>query len=151
MATDLSFYNCWSTDLHNGVHKLVGTAGVAGTHTLGIALSNTEPSLTHTVRANINELAAVGGYSALNLVNTGTVVDGVFRLTAPDPALWTSTGGFGGSECRYVVLFNDTPAGDPLIGFWQESLSSMGTAGSTWQLTWANGLIFASAPRGYLP
>jgi hypothetical protein len=93
----------------------------------------------------------VGGYAALTLANVGTVSAGVLTVTAADPALWTSTGGFGGSECRSLVLFNDMPAGDPLIGWWVEPLSHMNTAGSTWQVTREGGVVLTSGPHGLVP
>lgn len=87
-------------------------------HTFKFLLTNTAPDVaTHTVRADTGELATGGGYtsggvaSAMSVSRTG----GTAKLEAAD-AVFTASGGSIG-PFRYAVLYNDTAASDPLIGY----------------------------------
>lgn len=102
-------------DLGNKVHDLVGT-----NDTLKVALTNTAPNAaTHAVLADITELGAGNGYTAggIDTQNDGAESGGTLTVTSADTVVWTASGGTIG-PFRYVVLYNDTPAGDPLIGWW---------------------------------
>lgn len=115
MATYVK-YNVFVEHLAERVHNLQ-------TDTLRVALTNTAPNVaTHTVLANISQIAAGNGYTAggnqavqISSEQTG----GVYTLALNDPATWVATGGSIG-PFRYAVLYNDTPTSpaDPLIAFW---------------------------------
>jgi hypothetical protein len=98
---------------NNGVHNL-------GSHTLKVMFTNVAPVVSNTVRANLTEIAAGGGYPAGGLpvvVTASGQTGGLYKLEVDDIVL-TPTGPIG--PFRYVVLYNDTPTSpaDPLIGWW---------------------------------
>lgn len=114
-------YQDFVEQLGKGVHQLH-----AAGHTLKIALTNTAPNAaTHTVRADITELASGGGYTqnaaGLDIQNDYTEAAGTGTMTGVDVVITASGGTIG--PFRYVVLFNDTAAGDPLIGWWDYTSS----------------------------
>jgi len=111
-------YQDFVEQLGKGVHQLH-----AAGHTLKIALTNTAPNAaTHTVRADITELASGNGYTqnaaGLDIQNDYTESGGTGTLTGTDVVITASGGTVG--PFRYVVLFNDTPAApvDPVVGWW---------------------------------
>ncbi|MEO8247642.1 MAG: hypothetical protein ABI622_11065 [Chloroflexota bacterium] len=113
-----SKYQSFVTELGKGTHKL-HSAG----DTLKIALTNTAPNAaTHTVRADITELATGNGYTqngaGLDIQNDYTGAAGTGTLTGVDVVITAAGGSVG--PFRYVVLFNDTPGApvDPLVGWW---------------------------------
>jgi hypothetical protein len=115
MAAFVKYQN-FVEDLGNAVHDLVGTQ-----HTLKVALTNTAPNVaTHTVLADITEIAAGNGYSAggADTQNDGSESGGTLTVTGVDVTFTASGGAI--ANFRYVVLYNDTPASpaDPLIGYW---------------------------------
>lgn len=94
-----------------GVHNF-------GSHTFKVALTNTAPQLTNTVLADITQIAATGGYVAggysldsVVLTETG----GTAKVTIADEVI-TATGGSVG-PLRYAVIYNDSAASKPLVGF----------------------------------
>lgn len=110
-------FNCFVADRNNGVHNLASNA-------LKIMLTNVAPVATNTVRANLTEITAGGGYPAGGAavpVTSSAQTAGVYRLLADDIVITPSGAGFG--PFRYVVLYNDTPANDPLIGWWDRGTS----------------------------
>jgi hypothetical protein len=111
MPSLTKFYQ-FSEDLAHKVHNL-------GTDTLKVILSNTAPSLTNEVKADITELSTSGGYTAGGqslTVTTAAQTSGIYYLIAND-LTWTGSG--GGFSFRYAIVFNDTPTSpaDPLIGY----------------------------------
>lgn len=107
-------YQQFVEDLGNKVHDLVGT-----NDTLKVALTNAAPNAaTHAVLADITEIGAGNGYSAggADAQNDGSEAAGTLTVTGVD-VVFTAAGGTIG-PFRYAVLYNDTPAGDPLIGWW---------------------------------
>jgi hypothetical protein len=121
-------YEKFVEDFGNKVHDLFGT-----NDTLKVALTNTAPNVaTHTVLADITELSTANGYTAggVDTQNDGTRSGGVLSVTGVDVTdAWTATG--AGFTFRYAVLYNDTPAGDPLIGYWDYGSSQAVAAGET--------------------
>lgn len=112
-------YQCFAgIDLPNKVHDLLGTAG-ADADTLKVMLSNIAPNAaTHTVRADVGELSTANGYTSggQSIANVGTNSSGTITVAGSD-VTWTASGGSIG-PFQYVILYNDTAAGDPLIGWW---------------------------------
>ena len=80
-----------------------------------IALSNTAPVATNSVLADITQIS----YTNLSSRNVSTTsssqTGGTFTLVLADLVM-TASGSVG--PFRYVVLFDDTVAGDPLVGWW---------------------------------
>jgi hypothetical protein len=89
-----------------GVHQFH-----AAGHTFKIALTNTAPNAaTHTVRADITEIATGNGYTqnaaGLDIANDMTEASGTATVTAVDVVVTASGGSVG--PFRYVAIFNDT-------------------------------------------
>jgi hypothetical protein len=101
--------------LCKGVHQLH-----AAGHTLKVLLTNSAPSATNTVKADITEISAGNGYSAggTDTQNDLSEASGTATVSAVD-VVFTASGGTIGAF-RYVVLYNDTPSSpaDPLIAWW---------------------------------
>ena len=119
MTTPVKFYS-FSTDLTNAKHDFsshefkvmltLGDGGVAGV----------PPALTCTAKANITEIAALGGYVAGGVIVTISKnnASGVEKLIATD-ATWTAVG-VAIPTFRYLVLYNNsqtTPA-KPVVCYW---------------------------------
>jgi hypothetical protein len=87
--------------------------------TLKVMLSNTAPSATNTVKADITEIAAGNGYPAGG-VQTAQVssaqTGGIYKLVLTDVTITASGGSIG--AFRYVVLYNDTAPNKELIGWY---------------------------------
>jgi hypothetical protein len=100
-------------DLGNKVHDLVGT-----NDTLVVYLSNAAPdAAADAVKADLAEIATGAGYTGpQDTQNSGSEAGGVLTVTGVDVVITAAGGSIG--PFRYVVLANDTPAGDPLIGWW---------------------------------
>lgn len=112
-------YQTFVTDLANEVHDVGGT-----TDTLKVALTNAAPNVaTHTVLADITELAGGSGYTAggEDTQNNSSSATGTITVTGVD-VTWLATGGTIG-PFRYVVLYNDSSASDSLIGYWDNGSS----------------------------
>ena len=101
-------------DLGLGVHNL-------DTGALKVYLTNAAPNAaTHTVKADLADIAAGNGYVAGGADITGVYAESgdTGTLTATD-VTFTATGGAVG-PFRYAILYNDTPTSpaDPLIQYW---------------------------------
>lgn len=87
--------------------------------TLKVMLTDTAPLASHTVKADITEIAAGNGYTAggalATLVSSGQI-SGVYKLVLSDAAFTASGGAIG--PFRYFVLYDDTASNDELIGWW---------------------------------
>lgn len=129
MALAFTKYQCFAQDVGRKVHNL-------NADTLKIALSNTAPNAaTHAVLADITEIAAGNGYSAGGGAVTGqsyTQTGGVGKLAGTGPT-FTATGAIG--PFRYVILYNSTAAGGPLIGYWDRTASLSLVSGETYTPT----------------
>ena len=110
-------FNCFVADVANKVHNL-------GADALKVMLTNTAPGATNQVKTDISEIAAGSGYAAGGLsvaVASSSQTGGTYKLLpSADPVL-TATGTVG--PFRYAVLYNSTPAGGNLIGWWDRGTS----------------------------
>jgi len=107
-------FNCFVENMAEGVHNL-------GSNTLKILLTNSAPSASNTVKANLTEISAGNGYSAGGIpitITTSSQTAGVYSIVATDAVMTASGGSIG--PYRYAVLYNDTPTSpaDPLIAWW---------------------------------
>ena len=101
-------------DLGLGVHNL-------DTGALKVYLTNAAPNAaTHTVKADLADIAAGNGYVAGGADITGVYAESgdTGTLTATDVTFTASGGTIG--PFRYAILYNDTPTSpaDPLIQYW---------------------------------
>jgi hypothetical protein len=118
MATAQSF-NAFSEHLAEGVHDL-------GSDTLKVLLTNTAPVAGNSVRADLTELSAGGGYTSggnAATVTSSSQTSGLYKLVIENVVFTASAGTIG--PFRYAVLYNDTPTSpaDPLIKFWDYGAS----------------------------
>jgi len=113
MATYNKFY-AFVEALAEGQHNLQ-------TNTLKVYLSNATPdAAADAVKADLAEIAAGNGYTAggnVATVASATQTGGLYTLVLNDPATWIATTGPIG-PFRYCVLYNATPATQPLIAWW---------------------------------
>ena len=110
MAT-AQIFNSFKEAINEKVHNLA-------TDTLKFMLTNTAPSLANTIKTDITEIAAVNGYTAGGAavtVSSSAQSGGTYSLVLA-ACTFTAAGGDIG-PFRYVVLYNDTAASDPLIGY----------------------------------
>lgn len=94
----------------NGVHKFASD-------TFKAALTNTLPGLTATVLADITQVSG-GAYPAGGYTLKGVTLSdaaGVAKVAIADEVI-TAVGGTVGA-LRYAVVYNDTAAGKPLVGY----------------------------------
>lgn len=108
-------FNNFTKDLVDGNHDF-------DAHTFKVMLSNTAPVSTNSVKADITEISAGSGYTAGGTATTVTTSTsaGTAKVTGTD-VVFTSTGTIG--PFRYAVLYNDTAASKPLVGWWDYSSS----------------------------
>ena len=128
MASYVKFQN-FVEDLGAGVHDLR-----AAGDTVRVYLSNTAPNVaTHTVKADIAEIAGGNGYTlgGEDVQNTYTETGGTATLDGTN-IVWTASGGSFG-PFRYAIMYNDTPTSpaDPLIAYWDYGSSITVNDGET--------------------
>lgn len=110
MAT-FNKFNCFVEDLAEKVHNLG-----ADQLTVALTAAANAPVATNTVLANLTQ-ATYTNLSTRNITTTSSAqTSGTYKLVLTDLVL-TSTGGSTG-PFRYVVLYNSTAAGGPLIGWY---------------------------------
>jgi hypothetical protein len=99
----------FSLDLGKGVHNF-------STNQLKVALTLVAPTSSSHLLADITEIAYTN-LSSRNVTTTSwTQVAGLSKLIVA--ALTLTASGGPVAPFRYVVLYNDTAASDPLIGMW---------------------------------
>ena len=108
-------FDCFVENVAEKVHNL-------GSDQLTLALTTTAPVAGNTVLANITEITYTN-LSTRNLTtSSSSQTSGLYKLVVADTTL-TSTGGSTG-PFRYVVVYNSTAAGGPLIG-WYDYASAL--------------------------
>jgi hypothetical protein len=80
-----------------------------------IALTNTAPVATNSVLADITQISYTNLSSRNVTTTSSSQTGGTYTLVLADLVM-TASGSVG--PFRYVVLFDDTVAGDPLVGWW---------------------------------
>ncbi len=105
MATP-TFFDVFTEDLSEKVHDF-------SSDTLTLALTNTLPVVTNTVLANITEISYTN-CSSRALTGVTSVLSGATNTVDANSLTLTASGGSVG-PFRYVVLYNSTAAGGPLI------------------------------------
>lgn len=115
-------FNAFVENVAEGLHNLQSNQ-------LRIALTNTAPVATNSVLADLTEISYTNLSSRLVTTSASAQSGGVYKLTCADLVLTASGGSVG--PFRYVVLYNDTPAGDPLIGWYDYGSSITLQSGET--------------------
>jgi len=126
MSSTFNKYNCFVENLAEKVHNLASD-------TLKIALTNTAPDASDAVLADIAEISSGNGYTAggnQTVQSSSSQTGGTYTLVSADPATWTASGGSIG-PFRYAVLYNATPAGGAVIGYWDYGASITLNVGET--------------------
>ncbi len=113
MSVSFNKFNQFVADVNNKVHNL-------GSDQLKVALTDTLPVNTNTVLANITEISysniTNGTTTGRNVaVTSSTQTSGTYKLVANQLTL-TASGTV--PQFRYVVLYNSTASGGPLIGWY---------------------------------
>jgi hypothetical protein len=108
MAT-FNKFNAW-------VENMVEVANL-GSDQFVIALTNTAPSASNSVLADITQISYTNLSSRNVTTASSTQTAGTYSLTLNDLVL-TASGAV--AAFRYVVLYDDTPTSpaDPLVGWW---------------------------------
>lgn len=124
MATFQKF-NSFPEALAEKTHNL-------GADTIKVMLSNTAPSASNAVKADITEISAGNGYAAggtAATISSSAQTSGTYKLVLADVVFTASGGSIG--PFRYVALYNDTAASDQLIGWWDYGSSITISSGET--------------------
>ena len=106
MATYNKF-NAWAETMVEGANL--------ATDQCVIALTNSAPVATNSVLADITQISYTNLSSRNVTTTSASQTGGTFTLVLADLVM-TASGSVG--PFRYVVLFDDTVAGDPLVGWW---------------------------------
>lgn len=117
MPATYTKFQCFASDVANKVHDFLGTGGTTA-DTLKVYLSNTAPNVaTMALKADLTEITEHNGYTAtISTQNVGAAAAGTVTVTGTNIVV-TATGGTVG-PFQYVVLYNGTAAGGPLIAYW---------------------------------
>lgn len=109
-------------------------------------LTNTAPTASNAVKADLTEISAGNGYTAGGIsvgTITGSQTSGTFKFSGGTDPVWTATGAIG--PLRYAVLYNDTPTSPakPLVGYWDYGSSVTLASGETFtvDLDQTNGIL----------
>lgn len=141
MATSaFNKFQDFSEQLARGVHDF-------DAHTFKVALTNSAPVATNTVLANITQISAGNGYTTGGNATTISISETTGTTTVSGTeVVFTATGAM--AAFRYAVLYNDTAAGDELIGWFDYGSSISMTSGETFTVRFSNaspGAIFTIA------
>ena len=131
-------FNAFVADLANKVHNF-------GSDTFKILLTNTAPTASNAVKADITEIAGGAGYTAGGVsltLTSSTQSGGTYKYIASVASpTWTSSGSF--ATFRYVVLYNSTAASGNLVGYWDFGSGVTLASGNTFtvSLDGTNGVL----------
>lgn len=126
-------FNSFVADICNKVHNL-------GADTLKVGLTNTAPSASNTIWANITDISAGNGYTAGGTAATGASsaqVSGTYTLSLNNVTFTASGGSIG--PFRYVVLYNSTASSSQLIAWWDYGSNLTLNSGDTFAVQWNGG------------
>lgn len=130
-------FNDFVQQLASKTHNLSSDA-------LKVMLTNSAPVATNTVKANITDITAANGYAAGGQALTSlslTSTTGTSKLTAANTVVTASGGTVG--PFRYAVLYNSTPAGGNLIGWFDYGSAITLNDTETFTVAWdaTNGVL----------
>jgi hypothetical protein len=130
-------FNAFVADVANKVHNL-------GADALKIMLTDVAPVATNSIKANLTEIVAGNGYLAGGTavtVTSSSQSSGTYQLIGNN-VTFTAAGG-AIAQFRYAVIYNSTPAGGNLIGWWDYGTEVNVTNGNSFQvqLDQTNGIL----------
>ena len=114
MATFTKF-NSFTEAVAEKVHNL-------GSDVLKVALTDTAPTASNTVLANITEIVYTNISARTLTTSSSTQTSGTYKLVIADLVL-TASGTV--PQFRYVVIYNDTATNDELIGFYDVATTNL--------------------------
>ena len=132
MAT-FNKFNAWAETMVEGANL--------GSDQFAIALTNTAPSATNSVIADITQISYTN-LSSRNVTTTSSSQTGGVETLVLQDLTMTASGSVG--PFRYVVLFDDTLAGDPLVGWWDYGSSITMANGETFTVDFTGAAITLS-------
>ncbi len=95
----------------NTIHR-----AMVGDDVLKIMLTNVQPVATNSIKTDITEIAAGGGYTAGGNAIT-LIASSNFDLSMDDEVFTATAGGF--AQFQYAVLYNSTSSTGMLICWWE--------------------------------
>jgi hypothetical protein len=126
-------FNDFSEQLAKGVHQF-------GTHTFKVALTNSAPSSSNTVLADITQITAANGYTTGG--NATTVAEsetgGTTTITGTSVVFTAAGGSF--ATFQWYVLYNDsaTSPADALVAFWNHGSAVTLADGESFTIKFSN-------------
>jgi hypothetical protein len=136
-------FNDFSEQLVEGVHDF-------GANTFKVALSNSAPTASNTVLADITQISGANGYTTGGTATTISLSETSGTTTVNGTqVVFTAAGGSMG-PFRYVVLYNDSATSplDALVAWWDYGSSLTLADGETFTVKFSNtspGAIFTLA------
>ena len=129
------------TTVYSLVEAIAEKVHNLGSDTLKVALTNSAPSQSNTVLANITEISYTNCSARTLTVSSSAQSSGTYKLVVADLVLTASGGSVG--PFRYAVIYNDTATNDELIGYYDYGSSITLADGETLTLDFdgANGVF----------
>ena len=135
MAT-FNKFNAFVENVAEKVHNL-------GSDQLVVALTNSAPTASNSVLADITQITSTNLSSRNITTSTSSQTSGLYKLVVNDLTLTASGGSVG--PFRYIVVYNDTPTSpaDPLIGYYDYGSSLTLASGESLTIDFdgVNGLL----------
>lgn len=133
MAT-FNFFNSFTEAEAEKKHNL-------GSDTLTIALTNSAPSVSNSVLADITQISYTNLSSRTLTTTSSAQTSGDYKLIIADKSLTASGGSV--ATFRYVVIYNDTATNDELIGWYDTGAGQTLADGDQFNINFddTNGLI----------
>lgn len=135
MAT-FNKFNAFVEHVAEKVHNL-------GSDQLVVALTNSAPTASNSVLADITQITYTNLSSRNITTSTSSQTSGLYKLVVNDLTLTASGGSVG--PFRYIVVYNDTPTSpaDPLIGYYDYGSSLTLASGESLTIDFdgTNGLL----------
>lgn len=115
-----------------------------GADTLKVMLTNSAPTSSNSVKADLTDISAGNGYTAggtAAAISSSAQTSGTYKLVLADVVFTASGGSIG--PFRYAVLYNDTATNDELIGYWDygSSITLANTETFTVDFDASNGVL----------
>lgn len=110
-----------------------------------VTLTNTLPVNTNTILADISVIASIGNLNTTTLTTaSSSQTSGTYKLDF-DNLTMTATGGSVG-PFQYVVIYDDTVAGDPLVCWFDYGSALTLNQNDTFTLTFDAAGLFTVGP-----
>jgi hypothetical protein len=140
MSTAFSYFNCTTRDIGEKVHNF-------NADTFKILLSNTAPAASNQVKADITEISAGNGYTAggTAIGSTALTLSGSTATMTGNNVVFTASGG-SMATFRYVVIYNSTASGGPLVGYWDYGSAVTLTSAQTFTIDLSGGILTITHP-----